>query len=371
MPFADELLGPDDATGLVVALEAAHGVALPELRDAAGELGPLALRERADRLRDALLQDVGGGHEELAAVVRGALDGAAPFTGWMLWPVTSAVALRAVEQGTDDAVDDALALFERLTVRFTGEFGIRPLLRHDLDRVLATLLGWAAHPDAGVRRLASEGTRPYLPWATRVPGILARPGVTLPILDALRHDPSEDVRRSVANHLNDLSRDEPALVAETARRWLAEPAPGRERENERLVRHALRTLVKRGDPGALAVLGFAPAEVAVDGPLLDADRVTIGGSLRFRGTVRNAGEAEARLAIDYVVHHRKANGTRTPKVFKLTTATLAPGASIDLDRTHSFRPITTRRYHPGTHAIGLQVNGVATPLVPFELAPEA
>jgi 3-methyladenine DNA glycosylase AlkC len=254
-----------------------------------------------------------------------------------------------------------------LTGLLTAEFAIRTLLRHDLDRALATIRTWTTSDDADVRRLASEGTRPYLPWSVRVPEILRRPGVTVPVLDALHRDPSEDVRRSVANHLNDLSRDHPGLVVEVAARWRS--GSDDDPDTARLVRHGLRTLIKRGDPGALALLGFSAdaATLVVDGPALDRAVVAIGESVGFHATVRNTGDSPARLAIDYVVHHRKAGGGRTAKTFKLTTATLQPGERLEVRREHSFRVITTRRYHPGPHAIALQVNGVVTDRAEFEL----
>ncbi|BBG02635.1 MULTISPECIES: DNA alkylation repair protein [Pseudonocardia] len=363
MPFADEMISAGTAESLTRAIgAAAPDAALPHLRGAAARLDGLALRERADLLRDALLADVPGTHADLARVVRTA---APALQGWMVWPVTAAVAARAVEDGTTAAFDDAMDLLAELTGILTSEFAIRTLLRHDLDRALSAVATWTGSAEADVRRLASEGTRPYLPWAVRVPELARRPGVTVPVLDALYRDPSEYVRRSVANHLNDLSRDHPALVVDTAARWLAEP----DANTGRLVRHGLRTLVKRGDRGALALLGFAAAEasVQIDGPHLDRELLRVGESLGLRATVRNVGEDDVRLTVDYVVHHRKANGTRSPKVFKLTTATLRPGQSLALQRTHSFRPITTRRYHSGPHAISLQVNGVATETVEFEL----
>ncbi|KOV73773.1 DNA alkylation repair protein [Streptomyces sp. AS58] len=364
MPFADELINARTARSLTEAVRAASPGAEPAaLRAAEQQVGPLSLRERADLLRDALLADVPGDYAELARVVRAARDGAPEFGGWLIWPVTSAVATKAVGEGTDEAFDDAMALLADLTGRLTSEFAVRLLLRHDLDRALGVVTGWTASADPDVRRLASEGTRPYLPWSIRVPALIARPGVTVPVLDALYDDESEYVRRSVANHLNDLSRDDADLVVTTAGRWLAAPAP----TTGRLVRHGLRTLVKRGHPGALELLGFPPAAVDVDGPVLDRTRVPFGGSVRFTATVRNTGADEARLSIDYVVHHHKANGSQTAKTFKLTTRTLAPGESVHLSREHSFRPITTRRYHPGPHAIALQVNGVATSPAPFDL----
>jgi 3-methyladenine DNA glycosylase AlkC len=264
------------------------------------------------------------------------------------------------------AFDDALALLAELTSRLTSEFAIRSLLDHDLERALAAIQSWTASDDGDIRRLASEGTRSFLPWSTRVRGLLDHPRATLPIINALYRDPSEYVRRSVANHLNDLSRQHPAIVVETARAWLAEP----DGNTLRLVTHGLRTLVKKGDPDALALLGYGAVEsIVVDGPALDSAVVPFGGSARFHVVVSNTGDVPARLALDYVVQHNKANGLQTSKTFKLTTTTLAPGERLDRTREHSFRAITTRRYYPGPHAIELQVNGVIRGRAEFELLP--
>lgn len=363
MPFADELLGPDDAHLLVQVLgRTSPARAFPALAAAAGALGGLALGARAERLRLALDADVPESYGALADVVRRAADDD-ELRGWAVWPVTAAVAMRAVEDGSPEAFDDALDVLAALTGRMTSEFSIRHLLRHDVDRVLEAALGWTSSADPAVRRLASEGTRRFLPWGLRVPALAARPEATLPILAALFRDDDEVVRRSVANHLNDLSRDEAGLVVATAARWLVDPAP----TTPVLVRHALRTLVKRGDPAALALLGFRPAEVEVDGPFLDRSRVVLGEAVTLTATLRNVGVEPARLVVDHVVHHVKADGSRTPKTFKLTTLTLAPGERAEVRKVHAFREITTRRYHSGVHGIALQVNGVATRMVDVEL----
>jgi 3-methyladenine DNA glycosylase AlkC len=363
VPFADELLGAESARMLIDAVAAAApGNRLPSVRAAAADLSGRSLRERSDLLRDALLADLPGGCPELAATVRAAAAGPLPFAGWLIWPVTGAVAARAVADGSGPAFDDAMALLAALTSRLTSEFSIRVLLDHDPGRALDIVAGWTSSPDEHVRRLASEGTRPFLPWARRVPALLAEPERTLAIITALRHDESEYVRRSVANHLNDLSREHPDLVVETAAAWLGEPGE----HTPRLVRHGLRTLIKKGHPGALALLGFGPASVQVTGPVTPT-LIPYGGELTFTATVVNTGDDAATLAIDYVVHHRKANGTQTGKTFKLTTTTLAAGEQLTLRRRHSFRPITTRRYHPGAHAVELQVNGVRSGRAEFTL----
>ncbi|WP_446045695.1 DNA alkylation repair protein [Streptomyces olivaceus] len=367
MPFADELISRHTVQNLTHAIRAAApDTTLTALHAAARQIGPLALRQRADLLRDALLTDLPGDYATLARTVRTARDNAPQFTGWLIWPVTSALATRAVQEGETAPFDDAMALLAELTGRLSSEFAIRTLLRHDLDRALNTIVSdWTGSADPDVRRLASEGTRPYLPWAVRVPQILTRPGATVPILDTLYRDESAYVRRSVANHLNDLSRDHPEVVVDTARRWLDSP----DATTERLVRHGLRTLIKRGHLGALELLGFAPAVLDVVGPRLDRDVVPLGESVQLTASIRNVGASAARLTIDYIVHHRKANGNRTGKTFKLTTRTLAPGEQTEVMREHSFRPITTRRYYPGRHAISLQINGVESDRAAFELAP--
>jgi 3-methyladenine DNA glycosylase AlkC len=365
MPLADELVNAKAVEALLGCLaEVAPKQELAHLNVSGAQLAGLGLRERTNLLRDALLADFPGGYWELDAVVRRALSDEA-FTGWMIWPVTEAISTSAVADGSPKAFDAALGLLAELTPRLTAEFGIRPLLDGDLDRALPTILTWTAHPDEHVRRLASEGTRPLLPWAKRVTAIVRRPESTIPILDELFRDPSEYVRRSVANHLNDISRNNPGLAAATAARWLAADDGAQTR---RLVRHSMRTLVKKGNPEALVLLGYSPpAGIVLTGPTLTATSVPVGGDIGFSCQLRNTGATPANLVIDYVVHHRKANGSSTPKVFKLTTRTLEPGAEITLDRTHSFRVITTRVYHAGPHALEIQVNGESFGKAGFDL----
>ncbi|TFD46986.1 DNA alkylation repair protein [Cryobacterium frigoriphilum] len=366
MPFADELIGVPTAHALAAAIHAAAPRSdLTALHAAASDLAPLSLRERSDLLRDALLTDLPGDYETFAGIIRSAEAGAAPFSGWLIWPVTSAIAVKAIAAGTDSAFDDGMRMLAALTPRLTSEFAIRLLLAHDFARAMSIVLEWTSSTDPHVRRLASEGTRPFLPWAIRVPAILADPAATLPVLHALYRDENEVVRRSVANHLNDLSRQQPELVVATTATWLAVP----DADTAGLVRHALRSLVKKGNPQALAQQGFHPAEVDVVGPVLDAAAVAFGGVIGFRVGIRNVGAEPARLAVDYVMHHQKANGALTGKTFKLTTVTLAPGERVELARSHSFRAITTRRYHPGAHALEVQVNGVVSGRVEFELLP--
>ena len=329
----------------------------PALAAASGAVVGRRLRERVDLVRDALVSDVGSDVDVLHDVVDASLEEDA-FRGWFIWPVTEAVAELAVAAPRDagaagpPAFERGLELLRRLTGRLSAEFALRIFLLADVDRTLRVVQGWCADEDEHVRRLASEGTRSHLPWARQMPELHARPGLTVPVLDALYTDESEYVRRSVGNHLNDLSRRHPDLAVEVGSRWLAAP----DGTTAALVRRGFRTLVKAGDERALAALGFR-GRAAVSGPVLDRTAVRVGEDLEVRGVVRNAGTVRACFAVDYVVTYRKARGLTAPKVFKLATVVLDPGESVEVVKRRSFAPRTTRALYPGEHAVALQVNG--------------
>ena len=353
-PLADRLLSGEIAAGLPALLEPLAGGRLTATRAAAAAIDGQPLSGRAALLRDGLSADLPSGLDATERIVTAALEGP-ELTGWIVWPLGDLVAARALADPAPDAFERGLDLLAALTGRLTAEFSLRPFLAADLDRALAVALGWTADRDEHVRRLASEGTRPLLPWAPRVPALTADPRATLPILDALYRDPAEYVRRSVANHLNDLSRADAELAVATAARWLADP----DASTDAVVRRALRTLVKRGDPAALELRGFGGGDaLTVRGPDLDVAAIPAGGEVAFALVVANGGDRPARVAIDYVVHFVKASGATSPKVFKVAEPTLAPGQAFETVRRHSFADLSTRRHHPGIHAIELQVNGV-------------
>ncbi|OYD68260.1 DNA alkylation repair protein [Rhodococcus sp. OK302] len=353
MPTADELLGTAVVADLARCLERATGrKRLDGVRGSAAGFEGLSLSERTRVVRDAMLNELPDDYSAFAQIIRAALAEDA-FTGWMIWPVTEAVAVSATQD--PERFDDGMALLAELTCRLTGEFAIRTFLDANLERALEIVLGWTDHEDEHVRRLASEGTRTRLPWARRVKALTAQPESTIPILDALYRDESEYVRRSVANHLNDLSRADAALAVSTAKRWLQ----ASDSNTLKVVKHALRTLVKSGDPDALSLLGFAPpVNVVVSEFVIDRDVVDAGGELNFDFAVTNNGSDSVTVVIDYIVHHVKANGQTTPKVFKLTTRTLPPGVPALIAKRHSFKPISTRKYYAGEHAVEVQINGV-------------
>jgi 3-methyladenine DNA glycosylase AlkC len=248
----------------------------------------------------------------------------------------------------------SLEALGRMTVHFSGEFDIRPFLLQHTALALAYVHRWARHPDWRVRRLASEGTRPRLPWGVRLTNFVADPRPVLEILELLKDDPDENVRRSVANNLNDISKDHPEAALEAARRWL-DGAPD---ERRGLVRHALRTLTRQGNAAAIGLLGFDHhAEVRLSGLRVAPSRVPIGGEIRFSFTLTAPDKAPAAVAVDYAVHYLRSRGERYRKVFRLAKRKLAPGERAQFEKRHALRPLSVRRLYPGKHALEVLVNG--------------
>lgn len=281
------------------------------------------------------------------------------LAGWILWAVGEYVARRGMH-----APERALALLAELTQRFSAEFAIRPFIVAHPELAFATLQRWTTHKSSHVRRLVSEGSRPRLPWGLQLKSLIADPGPTLPLLRALQDDESEYVRRSVANHLNDIAKDHPAIVAQ----WLEEHLPDAPAPRRALLKHASRTLVKKGDPRVLKAWGLgAPLRGSATLALSPA-RLKLGGALQLALQLQSAAAKAQRLVIDYAVHHVKADGRLTPKVFKGWNVELPPRGALALAKRHPVKPITTRRYHAGRHVVEVLVNGRVVAEAAFELS---
>jgi 3-methyladenine DNA glycosylase AlkC len=265
--------------------------------------------------------------------------------------------------GLDHFEESMRAQYE-LTQRFTAEFSIRPFLERHPARTLARLSEWARDPSPHVRRLVSEGTRPRLPWAARLRDFQRDPRPVLALLELLKDDPELYVRRSVANNLNDIGKDHPALLVEVARSWL----PGATAERRWLIQHALRSAVKRGDGAALALLGFGgAASVSVRQASISPARPAIGGAIVIACELLSTAAEPQELLVDLRIHFIKASGAASPKVFKLKAIALAPQASAQLAKKISLAEMTTRKHYPGLHTVELLINGQAVPLGSFEL----
>ena len=251
-----------------------------------------------------------------------------------------------------------------LTQRFSAEFCIRPFLDKYPEASLEQLEQWTRDPSPHVRRLVSEGTRPRLPWAPRLRVFGNDPEIILHLLDLLKDDSSLYVRRSVANHLNDIGKDHPDLLAATARRW------NRNASEERrwVVRHALRSAVKRGDAAALEILGYgAKPQIVLERTEVTPAEARIGQSVIVSFTVASRAKTTQNLMVDFRIHYIKANGESRPKVFKLKALELPPGDSQNLRKKVSVANMTTRKHYPGTHLVDVVLNGTIHPVGEFEL----
>jgi 3-methyladenine DNA glycosylase AlkC len=268
--------------------------------------------------------------------------------GWALWPVGEVIA----RSGLGNSVR-ALRALHAITQRFSAEFAIRPFIVHDPETVFAILQRWTRDPSAHVRRLVSEGSRPRLPWGIRLQALVADPRPTLPLLAALQDDRSDYVRRSVANHLNDIAKDHPALVVD----WVRRHGKGASPERLALLRHASRTLIKAGNADMLSAWGLGARFIGEAELQLGAARVRLGDRLPLVLTLRSSARGPQRLVVDYAVHHVKADGSRRPKVFKGWTLELAAGEVRLLQRRHPLRAVTTRRCHAGAHRVDVRING--------------
>ncbi len=252
--------------------------------------------------------------------------------------------------GDFDISMDALKFF---TPFCSSEFAIREFIRRDQPRALTIMETWTRDPDEHVRRLASEGCRPRLPWSARLDALIANPDPVAPILEALRADPSLYVRKSVANHLNDITKDHPEWVLARIENW-----PLDNPRSAWIARHALRTLIKKGDRRALAVIGAGEkARVRVTGFEVTPHVLKLGGRLAFSLALTSTAKKPQLLVVDYAVHYAKKAGRTTRKVFKLKTLALAPRETVTLTRSQHFRDFSTRTHHPGRHEIEILVNG--------------
>jgi len=313
-------------------------------------LDDLELKQRSSRLTDALELYLPKDFKTAANVLVASLDtpNQSGNHGWPIMPMADYIA----RHGLGD-VEFSLNVLKAMTSRFTAEFAIRPFILTHLEFTLKTLTRWAKDKNEHVRRLVSEGTRPRLPWGLQLKPFVKDPTAVLPLLESLKDDPSEYVRRSVANHLNDIAKDHPNLVADLAKAWMIDAS----KDRKRLVKHGLRTLIKAGHPGALQALGYGPPKVAVNRFEILTDAVKLGEAVDFTLDIQSTTDNDQPLIIDYAVHHVRSGGKTTAKVFKWKNVILKGHETLNITRRHAFKEISTRRYYAGEHQIEVLVNG--------------
>ncbi|MFC6102387.1 DNA alkylation repair protein [Olivibacter domesticus] len=262
-----------------------------------------------------------------------------------------------------ESFKEAIPALEKTTQLVSAEFAVRPFLLKYGNEMIYEMTKWSHHENHKVRRLASEGSRPRLPWGLAIPALKKNPAPILPLLEHLKNDPSEWVRKSVANSLNDIAKDHPQVVLEIANKW-----KGISKETDAIIKHGCRTLLKQGNTEALRYFGFQHTFISINGVELSTPTVHIGGHLSFSFIITNTANIEKIIRLEYGIHYLKANGKHYKKVFKISERLYKANEISKITRRHSFKPITTRVFYSGQHHLTIILNGSEMAQTSFVLA---
>ena len=327
----------------------------------------LELKDRIDHIRDMLAKYLPDDYREAIGILLDALPAELDsdkedndFGDFIYAPYGAYIAAFGCNK---EDLDFSLLALREITKRFSVEFAIRDFINAFPKETLKMLAECSLSGNYHERRLASEGLRPKLPWAKKINIKYHEP---LAHLETLFTDRTRYVTRSVANHLNDISKLDASLVVETLMRWKAS-GKQEEKEMDFIIRHALRTLVKQGDEDALALLGYSKdPSIKMNAFTLDKHQVSIGEALVF--SFEMEANEEEHLIVDYIMHFRTKAGKLSPKVHKIKKLSLSQGDSLKLDKKHHFKAnMTTRKLYAGDHKVELQINGKIYASINFEL----
>lgn len=261
-----------------------------------------------------------------------------------------------------DHYHHSVSVMEQVTQFITCEFAIRHFIVRYEEQMIPQMLKWSKHKNRHVRRLATEGCRPRLPWAMALPKLKKDPTPILPILENLKTDSCEVVRRSVANNLNDISKDNPNTAIKIARQW-----KGISPETDTIIKHGLRSLLKAGHPDVMNYYKLNANDLNIIRFSLKNKQVKIGDYLEFEATVTNSGKKKQKVRLEYAIYYLRNNRSLSKKVFKISEREMAAGETISIERKQSFKPITTRVFYKGTQQVSLIINGSESIKLSFEL----
>lgn len=317
---------------------------------------PLALNERLRLTTRALHQYLPKNYQRSLDILKKVVALLKPGYPTLIFP-------DYVAQYGLDHFDLSLAALKYFTPFGSSEFAVREFLKKDFYYTIAIMTKWAEDKDHHLRRLASEGSRPRLPWSFKLDEVILHPEVTMPILNKLKTDSELYVRKSVANHLNDLSKDHPEYLLDLVSTWdLDHP------HTAWIVTHACRTLIKKGHPRALHLFD-APHDVAVDITNLKIRprKFKIGETMTFTFDMISSSPQPQKIIVDYIIHYRKKLGELSPKVFKLKIITLEPHQKTSITKKQRFTDFSTHTHFPGPHLLQIQINGGIQAEIKFEL----
>lgn len=246
----------------------------------------------------------------------------------------------------------SMTALERTTQYWSAEFAVRAFIIKDEQRMMAQMLSWTQHESEHVRRLASEGCRSRLPWGCRIPHFVQDPSPILPILNQLKEDPSLYVRKSVANNLNDISKDHPDIVIKLAKAWF-----GKQKTTDWILHHGCRTLLKEGNQEVLALFGLLDTSnlITIEKFILETEQVSMGDDLIFSFSI--IAKEDVKIRLEYAIDFVRTRGKKNRKIFQISKITLKKGTQKNWIKKHSFKNVSVRTYYPGTHTITLIING--------------
>ena len=321
----------------------------------------LALKERITRVTQTLGNQLPGTYRQKILVLKKAAPIFSSYTAFYFPEFVSTFGMSAKDRMLSL---DALRIFTRYS---SSEFAVRSFIEQDSIKTMAWMTELASSSNEHERRLASEGCRPKLPWGTHLQEFIKDPSPLFPILDLLIDDPSLYVRRSVANNLNDISKDHPKKVLTWVKNQLAERGSSQVRW---VAQHSLRTLLKRGNEDALKILGYdVKPPIKISNFCISKTNLQMGDRLEFSITFNNMSAKAVPLLVKYILHFKKKMGSTNPKVFNLKKFVLRPKEASTIAKKHLFVDLSTREHHLGEHFLEIQYNGVLSEKKTFYLEP--
>lgn len=235
----------------------------------------------------------------------------------------------------------------------SSEFAIRVFLRHDFKSTMRVMAKWTQSENHHIRRLASEGCRPRLPWSFKLENVCRDPQLTLPILSKLKEDQEPYVKKSVANHLNDFSKDHPEFLIKVLNDWKTDNI-----HTNWILKHASRTLLKQGNIKALAHFGIKEnIALKLISFNITNQKINVGQNLKYNFSIQNTSKKTVSIRLEYAIYFKIANDKLSKKVFKISEKEIKANEVLNFEKQHSFKLLTTRKYHLGNHFIAIIING--------------